>query len=70
MIMCESGSVPDKLFADGAEGRLREEGGAELVTFDHVNLGLFDGAAPLMEGKHPLPLPLGLRISLALNRGI
>lgn len=46
--------VPDKLFADGAEGGLREKGGAELVTFDNVNFGLFDGPSPLMQGEQTL----------------
>lgn len=40
--------VPDKLLADGAEGGLWEEGGAELVALDHVHLGLLDGAAALV----------------------
>lgn len=49
--------VPNKLFADGAEGRLREEGGAELVTLDHVDFGLFDGAASMMEGEQTVSGP-------------
>lgn len=59
--------VPDKLFADGAEGRLREERGAELVTFDNVNFSLFDGPSPLMEGEQTLPLWFGLWVSLSLT---
>lgn len=59
--------VPDKLFADRAEGRLWEEGGAELVAFDDVNFGLLDGAAPLVEGKETLPLWLGLTLRLACS---
>lgn len=55
--------APDKLFADGAEGGLREEGGAELVTLDQVNFGLFDGAAPVMEGEKTLALRIAVRLT-------
>ena len=34
---------PDELLADGAEGGLAEEDGAELVVLDEVDLGLLDG---------------------------
>lgn len=64
------GSVPDKLFADGAEGRLGEEGGAELMTVDHVNLSLFDGPAPLVEGEQTIFLPPALRVSITLTYGV
>lgn len=56
--------VPDELFADGAERGLREERGAELVTLDHVNFGLFDGAPPLVEGEQTLSVLLGLAVTL------
>lgn len=59
--------VPDKLFADGAEGRLREERGTELVTFDNVNFSLFDGTSPVMEGEQALSLLFGLWVSLRLT---
>lgn len=62
--------APDKLFADGAEGRLREECGAKLVTFDNMNFGLFDGTSPLMEGEQTLSLKFGLLVSLILTSRI
>ncbi len=62
--------APDKLFADGAEGRLREERGAELVTFDDVNFSLLDGTSPLMEGEQTLSLLFGLWVSLSLTCGV
>lgn len=62
--------VPDKLFADGAEGRLREKRGAELVTFDNMDFSLLDGASPLVEGEQTLPLPFGLRVPLSLTCSI
>lgn len=62
--------VPDKLFADGAEGRLREERGTELVTFDNVNFCLLHGASPLMEGEQTLSLMFRLRVSLSLTCGV
>lgn len=62
--------IPDEFFADGAEGRLGEERGAEFVTFDHVDFGLFDGAAALVEGEQTLSLPLRLCVGLYLTSGI
>lgn len=59
--------LPDELLADGAESRLREERGAELVTFDVVNFGLFDGAAPLVEREQTVSPPLRLQVSLCLT---
>lgn len=52
--------APDKLFADGAEGRLREERGAEFVGFHHVDFGLFDRPSPLVKREDAIPLLLGL----------
>lgn len=63
-------TVPDKLFADRAESRLREKGGGELVTFDHMNFGLFDGTASVMQGEHSIFFPLALSISFAVTRSI
>lgn len=62
--------LPDELFADGAEGRLGEEGGAELVTLDQMDFGLFDGAASLMQGEQAVSAPLGLRVGAALTRRV
>lgn len=62
--------VPDELFADGAEGRLREERGAELVTLDDVDFGLFDGASPLVEGEQTLSLRFRLLFSFSLTCGV
>lgn len=62
--------VPDELFADGAEGRLWEERSAELVAFDNVHFGLFDGAASVMEGEQALSLRFGLGVSLGLTCSI
>lgn len=62
--------APDKLFADGAEGRLREEGSAELVALHHVYFGLLDGASPLVERKHAVPLLLGLWVHTSLTSSI
>lgn len=59
--------APDKLLADGAEGRLREERGAELVTLDDVDLGLFDSPSPLVEGEQTLSLWAALLVSLGLT---
>lgn len=59
--------LPDKLLADGAEGGLGEEGGAELVALDHVHLGLLDGAAALVQRKQALSLPLLLALALAIH---
>lgn len=59
--------IPDKLFADRAEGWLWEECSAELVTFDNMDFGLFDGTASLMQGKQTLSLPFGLWVSLSLT---
>lgn len=56
--------LPDKLLADGAEGGLGEEGGAELVALDHVHLGLLDGAAALVQRKQALSLPLMLALAI------
>jgi len=72
LVICDIqvGGVPDKLFADGAEGRLREEGCTELVTFDDVNFGLFDGATSLMEGVQTLSLALRLLVCLSLTYSI
>ncbi|KAG7225542.1 hypothetical protein INR49_004948 [Caranx melampygus] len=53
--------VQDEVINDGAEGWLREEGGAELVTLDDVNFGLFDGTAALVEGEQAVTLSLRLR---------
>lgn len=55
---------PDELLADGAEGGLGEEGGAELVALDHVHLGLLDGAAALVQRKQALSLPLLLALAI------
>lgn len=52
--------APDELFADGAEGGLREERRAELVAIHHVYFGLLDGASPLAEREHAVPLLLRL----------
>ncbi|TNN50665.1 hypothetical protein EYF80_039115 [Liparis tanakae] len=52
----------DELLADGAECRLGEERGAELVPFDHVDFGLFDGAAPRVQSGQTGPLGLGLPV--------
>lgn len=62
--------IPDEFFADGAEGRLGEERGTELVTFDHVDFGLFDGAAPLVEGEQALSLPLRVWVGRYLTSSI
>lgn len=62
--------APDKLLADGAEGRLREEGGAELVALHQVDLGLLDGASPLVEREHAVPALLGLQANASLTGGI
>ena len=51
-------AVPDKLLADGAEGGLGEEGGAELVTLDQVDLGLLDGPASLVQREQALSVLL------------
>lgn len=59
--------IPDKLFADRAEGRLREERSTELVTFDNMDFGLFDRTASLMQGKQTLSVPLGLGVSISLT---
>lgn len=59
---------PDELLADGAEGGLGEEGGAELVALHHVDLGLLDGAASLVQGEQPLPLAVALPV--AVPRGV
>lgn len=42
--------------ADGAERRLREEGGSELVTLDVVNFGLLDSPPPLVQREKPFCL--------------
>lgn len=52
--------APDKLFADRAEGRLREERRAEFVGFHHVDFGLFDCPSPLVKSEDAIPLLLGL----------
>lgn len=52
--------APDKLLADGAEGRLREERSAEFVGFHHVDFGLFDCPSPLVKREDAVPLLLGL----------
>lgn len=52
--------APDKLFADGAEGRLREERSAEFMAFHHVDFGLLDGASALVESVNTIALLLGL----------
>lgn len=62
--------IPDELFADGAEGRLREERSTELVTFDYMDFGLFDGTAPMMQGEQTLSLPLRLGVSISLPRSV
>lgn len=62
--------VPDELFADGAKGRLREERGAELVTFDDVNFSLFDGSSSLVEGEQAFSLLFRLRVSLSLTKSV
>ena len=62
--------VPDELFADGAEGRLREERGAELVTFDHVDFGLFDGSSALVEREQTFALGFGLGVSVSLTGSV
>lgn len=63
-------AVPDELFADGAERRLREERGAELVTLDKVNFGLFDGAASLMQHEQTVSPSLSLRVGISLTSSI
>ena len=45
---------PDELLADGAEGGLAEEDGAELVVLDEVDLGLLDGPPALGQGGQPV----------------
>lgn len=70
VVLHQTQSVPDKLFADGAERRLREERGAELVTFDNVNFGLFDGAASLVQGEQAVSVPFRLGVSLGLARSV
>ena len=45
---------PDEVPADGAEGRLVEERGRELVTSDFVNLVLFDGSSPPVERRESI----------------
>ena len=51
-------AVPDKLLADGAEGGLREESGAELVALHQVDLGLLDGPASLVQREQALAVLL------------
>lgn len=62
--------VPDELFADGAEGGLGEEGGAELVALHHVDFGLLDGAAPLVEREQTFSLLLRLLVGLGWSRSV
>lgn len=62
--------IPNKLFAYRAEGWLRKERRAELVTLDHVNFGLLYGAASLVEGEQTLSLTLGLRVSVCVTHSI
>ena len=64
------GCVPDKLFAHRAEGGLGEEGGAELMTFDHMDFGLFNGPASMVQGKEALSLPLAIPVCLAVTCSI
>ena len=45
---------PDELLADGAEGGLAEEDGAELVVLDEVDLGLLDGPPAPGQGGQPV----------------
>lgn len=52
--------APDKLFADGAEGRLGEERSAEFVGFHQVDFGLFDCPSTLVKREDAVPLLLGL----------
>lgn len=40
---------PDELSADGAECGLFEESCEELMVFDEVNLGLFDGSSSTVQ---------------------
>lgn len=40
------------------------------MTFDHVDFGLFDGAAPLVEGEQTLSLPLRLWVGRYLTSSI
>lgn len=65
-----SSYAPDELFADGAEGGLREEGGAELVALHHVYFGLLDGASALVEREHAVPLLLRLRVRPSLTSSV
>lgn len=70
IMCCSVCCIPDKLFADRAESRLREERGTELVAFDNVNFGLFDGTSPLVQGEQVLSLPLRLWFSVRLSCSI
>ena len=45
---------PDELLADGAEGGLAEEDGAELMVLDLVDLGLLDGPSAPGQGGQPV----------------
>ncbi len=62
--------IPDKLLADRTESRLREKGGGKLVTFDHMNFGLFDGSSSVMQGEHPFFFPFGFSISFTVTCSI
>lgn len=48
--------APDELVADGAEGRLWEEGGCEFMTLDMVHTCLLDGPAAVVQREEALTL--------------
>lgn len=65
-----SSYAPDEVFADGAEGGLTEEGGAELVALHHVYFGLLDGTSALVEREHAVRLLLRLRVHPSLTSSV